>query len=77
MGGRAARPKAPEAVVVEPAQAELLVELGRRAWERTEAAPGASLPKMPAGEAPAYRAEWKEVAGEWPAVQVVVPTSGR
>jgi len=65
------------AVVVEPGQAELLAELGRKAWERTEAGPGASLPSMTAGEAPAYRAEWEEVAGEWPAVQVVVSTSGR
>src|SRR6185436_9724059 len=65
------------AVVVEPAQAELLAEFGRRAWERAEAAQGASLPRMPAAEAPAYRAEWEEVAGEWPAVQVVVPKSER
>src|SRR6185503_9167071 len=40
------------AVVVEPAQAELLAEFGRRAWERAEAAPGASLPRMPVAEAP-------------------------
>jgi hypothetical protein len=65
------------AVVVEPGQAELLAELGRKAWERTEAGPGASLTSMTAGKAPAYRAEWVEVAGEWPAVQVVVSTSGR
>jgi hypothetical protein len=65
------------AVVVEPGQAELLAELGRKAWERTEAGLGAFLPSMAAGEAPAYRAEWEEVAGEWPAVQVVVSTSGR
>jgi hypothetical protein len=64
-------------VVVEPAQAELLTEFGRRAWEKEEAAPGASLPRMPAAEAPAYRAEWQEVAGEWPAVQVAVPKSER
>jgi len=70
------KPKEP-AVVVEPRQAELLAELGRRGWERTEAGPGASLPNMPAAEAPAYGAEWEEVTGEWPAVQVVVPRSGR
>lgn len=75
---RAGSRKSPEpAVVVEPGQAELLAELGRRAWERTEAAPGASLPSMAAEEALRYRAEWEEVAGEWPAVQVVVSTSGR
>ena len=77
-GRREATSRSPEpAVVVEPGQAELLAELGRRAWERTEAGPGASLPSMAAGEAPAYGVEWEEVAGEWPAVQVVVSTSGR
>jgi hypothetical protein len=76
---RRATPKKPAvlAVVVEPGQAELLTELGRRGWERTEAGPGASLPSMSVAEAPEYRAEWEEVAGEWPAVQVVVSTSGR
>ena len=77
---RAAVPNAvkPEpVVVVEPAQAELLAEFGRRAWERAEAAPGASLPRMPAEEAPAYRAEWEEMAGVWPAMQVAVPKSER
>jgi len=75
----AALPKAmkPEPVIVEPAQAELLAEFGRRAWERAEAAPGASLPRMPAAEAPAYRAEWEEMAGVWPAMQVAVPKSER
>jgi hypothetical protein len=79
IAGRRAATKKPAvpAVVVEAGQAELLAELGRRGWERTEAGPGASLPNMPVAEAPAYRAEWEEVAGEWPAVQVVVSTSGR
>jgi hypothetical protein len=71
-----ARPEEP-AVVVEPAQAELLAELGRAVWARTESAPGGSLQGMPAEETPAYGAEWEELAGEWPAVQVVVPRSGR
>jgi hypothetical protein len=78
LGRAAALPKAVEpVVVVEPAQAELLAEFGRRAWERAEAAPGAVIPRMPASDAPAYRAEWQEVAGVWPAMQVVVPKSER
>lgn len=64
-------------VVVEPSQAELLAEFGRSTWERPEAPPGASLSGMPARDAPTYRAEWEEVAGEWPVVQMVVPTSER
>jgi hypothetical protein len=76
VGRRVPGLKAP-VVVVEPSQAELLAEFGRGAWERPQAPPGASLSRMPAGDAPTYRAEWEEVAGEWPAVQMVVPTSER
>jgi hypothetical protein len=75
---RVAPPKAAEPpVVVEPAQAELLAAFARTAWERTEAEPGTSLRTMPTAEAPTYRAEWEEVAGVWPAQQVVVPKSER
>jgi hypothetical protein len=70
----AAHEASPPAVVVEPDQARLLAELGRAAWQRTEAA-DAAVPGT--GEAPSLRAEWEEVAGEWPAVQVVVSESGR
>jgi hypothetical protein len=77
-GARAARRGvSPPSIVVEPGQAELLAEFGRTAWERTEAAPGASIPAMPAVRTPAFRAEWQEIAGEWPAVQVAVSESGR
>jgi hypothetical protein len=76
-GGRRVPGRKAPVVVVEPSQAELLAELRRSAWERPEAPPGASLSRMPEGDTPTYRAEWEEVAGEWPAVQVVVPMSGR
>jgi len=75
---RAARAqKAQPAVVVEPHQAELLAEFGRTALRGTHAAPGASMPPMPETQTPAFRAEWEEVAGAWPAVQVAVSESGR
>jgi hypothetical protein len=35
------------------------------------------VPAMSRVEAPAFRAEWEDVSGEWPAVQVVVSKSGR
>ena len=77
-GRPVARPRMSKpAVIVEPSQAELLVEFARRTGETTEAGPGALMPKMPAAEAPEYRVEWQEVAGEWPAVQVVVSGSER
>jgi len=76
--GRAPGPRtAGAAVIVEPAQAELLAEFGRRAWE-TPTAPGGEASEVVFGaEAPSYRGEWHEIAGEWPAIQVVVPSGGR
>ena len=64
------RPKEP-AVVVEAFQAELLAEFGRRAWETPQAA--AAIPAWTGAEAPAYRGEWEEVAGVWPAVEISHP----
>jgi hypothetical protein len=75
---RAVRPRPKGAVVVvEASQAELLAEFGRRAWATPQAAPAAAMPRLNGAEAPAYRGEWEEVAGEWPVVQVVAPISGR
>jgi hypothetical protein len=77
-GRRAAGAPPPRsAVVVEPAQAELLAEFGRRAWETPAASTGAAPVGLIVEEAPPYRGEWQELAGEWPAVQVVEPSSGR
>jgi hypothetical protein len=70
------RPKEP-AVVVEASQAELLAEFGRRAWATPMAASAPARPESNAAEAPAYRGEWKEVAGVWPVVQMVEPMNGR
>lgn len=76
-GSRSPRPRPkPPAVVVEASQAELLAEFGRRAWETPQAA-AATIPAWTGAEAPAYRGEWEEVAGEWPAVEIVAPMSRR
>jgi hypothetical protein len=79
-------------VIVEPGQAELLALLGRELGTvQQEAprttplhievmaadAPEAPIPKMPATDAPAYRATWETVEGEWPFVHRAVPGSGR
>jgi hypothetical protein len=79
-------------VIVEPGQAELLVQLGRelrtvqREAPRTTplliettpaGAPEAPIPQMPATNAPAYRAAWETVEGEWPFIHRAVPGSGR
>jgi hypothetical protein len=67
-------------VIVEPGQAELLAQLGRRLRDVREAMPGAAVPRaetLPAGapdlaiqevwatELPQYRGEWETVAGGW------------
>ena len=69
-------PTQPE-VVVEPAQAELLAQLGRDLWKTRQAAPGTTIPQMPDVEVPRYRQEWEAVAGEWPLVQQSVPIGER
>ena len=72
-----APPEAEPEVIVEPAQAELLAELGRKLWGTRQAVPGTTIPQMPEVEAPRYRAEWEPVAGEWPLVHRFVPIIGR
>jgi len=75
---RPATPPRPEPeVIVEPAQAELLAQLGRKLWETRQAAPGTTIPQMPDVEVPRYRQEWEAVAGEWPLVQQSVPIGER
>jgi hypothetical protein len=84
-------PTEPE-VIVEPGQAELLVQLARElrvlrpaepatTLPRIETvpadAPEAPIPKALLAEAPSYRAEWETVAGEWPFIHRAVPGSGR
>jgi len=79
-------------VMVEPGQAELLVELGRKLWTVRQAAPGTTMPRietvpadapetpipqMRATDAPPYRATWETVAGEWPFIHRSIPGSGR
>jgi hypothetical protein len=79
-------------VIVEPGQAELLVELGRQLRGVRQAAPGTSIPRIevvpadapatpiPAVQAtdvPQYRGDWETVAGAWPFVHRSVLTSGR
>jgi len=79
-------------VIVEPGQAMLLAQLGRELrFVQQEAAvttpprietvpadaPETPIPQMQATDAPAYRATWKTVAGEWPFVHRSVPDSGR
>ena len=75
-------------VIVEPGQAELLAQLGRRLRDVREAMPGTAVPRvetLPAGapdlpiedtrvtDQPPHRNEWQEVAGEWPSVYRSVP----
>jgi hypothetical protein len=79
--GRARRrptraPKEPE-VIVEPAQAELLAELGRQLSGTRQAIPGTAIPQMPEVEVPRYLDEWQTVAGEWPVVQESDAIGGR
>ena len=79
--GRARRrptraPKEPE-VIVEPAQAELLAELGRKLSGTRQAIPGTAIPQMPEVEVPRYLEEWQSVAGEWPFVQESDAIGGR
>jgi hypothetical protein len=79
-------------VIVEPGQAELLTQLGRelrvvqQEAPRTTSlrietvpadAPEAPIRHMQATDAPAYRAAWETVEGEWPFVHRAVPGSGR
>jgi hypothetical protein len=79
-------------VIVEPGQAELLAQFGRELRTvqqeargttppRIETvpadAPEALIPQMQATDAPAYRATWETVAGEWPFMHRSVPDSGR
>lgn len=75
---RPAAPPPPEPeVVVEPAQAELLAQLGRELWETRQAAPGTAVPQMAEVEVPRYRQEWEAVADQWPLVQQSVPIGER
>jgi hypothetical protein len=79
-------------VIVEPGQAELLAQFGRELRTLQQEAPRttplrietvpadapeAPIPQMPAMDAPAYRATWETVEGEWPFVHRAVPGSGR
>jgi hypothetical protein len=87
-GRRRAVPRPPE-VIVEPGQARLLADLGRRFGEVRSAVPGAAIPSaaeawvaapstvptMEATGVPAYQGEWETVAGDWPYVHV--PRPGR
>jgi hypothetical protein len=56
-------------VIVEPNQAALLVELGRKVWGTRQAVPGTVIPQMPEGDLPRYRDEWQTVAGQSSFVQ--------
>jgi hypothetical protein len=69
-------PKEPE-VVVEPDQAALLVELGRKLSGTRQAIPGTAIPQMPEVEVPRYLEEWQTVAGEWPLVLESEAIGGR
>jgi hypothetical protein len=75
-------------VIVEPGQAELLAQLGRRLRDVREALPGTAVPgveTLPAGapdlpiqdarvtDLPPYRNEWEAVAGAWPSMYRSVP----
>jgi hypothetical protein len=64
-------------VVVEPDQAALLAELGRKVWETRQAAPGTAIPQMPEGDVPRYRDEWQTVASESPFVEEPGAIGGR
>ena len=75
-------------VIVEPGQAELLAQLGRRLRDVRDAIPGTAVPRvetLPAGapdlpipdmrvtDLPLHRNQWEEIAGEWPSVYRSVP----
>jgi hypothetical protein len=75
-------------VIVEPGQAELLAQLGRRLRDVREAMPGTAVPRvetLPAGapdlpiqdlrvtDLPPYRNEWEAVGGGWPSMHRSVP----
>jgi len=75
---------------VEPGQAELLADLGRRleggvsagaggpipaVGAMPEEANGAGIPAMPRTDLPAYRSRWETQADEWPRVER--PAGGR
>lgn len=79
-------------VIVEPGQADLLVEFGRKLRGMRQAVPGTAMPRietlpayapeapipaMGALDLPPYRAEWETVAGEWPLVHLSKPGMGR
>jgi len=88
LGRRPTVPR-PLEVIVEPGQARLLADLGRRFGELRRTAPAAAVPStggtraaapstvptMGATSVPAYQGEWETVAGEWPYVHV--PRPGR
>ncbi|HUL75625.1 MAG TPA: hypothetical protein VL691_00045 [Vicinamibacteria bacterium] len=82
----------PAEVVVEPEQARLLADLGRKLRDVRAAAPATSVPRVEvvsadrpptpilavvATDVLRYRAGWETVAGEWPSVQRSVPITGR
>jgi hypothetical protein len=69
-------PKEPE-IVVEPDQAALLAELGRKLSGTRQAIPGTAIPQMPEVEVPRYLEEWQTGAGEWPLVQESDAIGGR
>jgi hypothetical protein len=69
-------PKEPE-VIVEPGQAALLAELGRKLSGTRQAIPGTTIPQMPEVEVPRYLEEWQAVAGEWALVQEPDAIGGR
>jgi hypothetical protein len=64
-------------VVVEPDQAALLAELGRKLSGTRQAIPGTAILQMPEGEVPRYLEEWQTAAGEWPFVQESDAIGGR
>jgi hypothetical protein len=81
-----------EAVVVEPGQRELLVELAERLRDRRQprtVVSAAAVENVPAGareestlevapaEVPRYEGRWERVENVWPLVQLSTPTLGR
>ena len=78
-------PPAETEVLVEPGQAELLVQLARQLRGTRQALPGVSMPRIdevradaPASPIPemqagdevlAYRSQWEKVGSEWPTWQ--------
>jgi hypothetical protein len=84
------RPAAAD-VIVEPRQAEMLVELAERLRD-LEPAPAVlsstpvevvpadaerSIPEVPVTEVPRYRAGWERIPGVWPLAQLSAPTTRR